>query len=682
MWYSNNYRRHLADMHIADWNDKFMSEFSYETYVENLKAAKVTNAMIYLQSHAGLCYFPTKVGVMHNAFVGKEDTMKKFFDLCHANGIAVTGYYSLIYNTAEHDRHPEWRIVKPTGYSIRASRTEANDGMKLDFASTKGARYGVCCPNNMEYREFVYKQIDEMVELYPDMEGIFHDMPFWPYTCYCDHCKARFLKEKGYEMPVKPAENTKEYVDILDVKYRWMGEFIQSVTDHQKKVAPHMSIEHNYASGIAGNSSNGCGEEVGRACDFVGGDLYGGVINHSLACKFYQNITPNAPFDYMFSRCKPGLRAHTLTKTLDEMKVEIFLTAAHHGATMVIDAIDPVGTLDRRVYDRIGQVFGIQEKYEKYFTGNMVEDIGLYYSIKSRYNTLGDKHENKLSSIGASKTFIESHIPFGVTGNYHDINGYKALILPMLTDFESKDFDRIEEYVRNGGNVYMSGATSAELLKRLIGAKLVEFGNNDNIYIAPTDAGMPYFEGFNKKYPIPFTGFAPIVTNDENAEVLATLTLPYTGPDTIEFASIHSDPPGIATEHPVLMRRKLGKGTVIWSALPIEEIDMYEYKNIFKNLLFSMLDGYKPSFAGDIPEDIEATLYDAGDAYTLNLCLVSERPIAPTYAPFTVKVKTDSKPKSVKLLPNGEEISFTYEDGYVAFKTRELNVFDMYMIEK
>ena len=148
----------------------------------------------------------------------------------------------------------------------------------------------------------------------------------------------------------------------------------------------------------------------------------------------------------------------------------------------MIDAIDPVGTLDRRVYDRIGQVFGIQEKYDKYFTGNMVEDIGLYYSIKSRYNTLGDKHENKLSSIGASKTFIESHIPFGVTGNYHDINGYKALILPMLTDFESKDFDRIEEYVRNGGNVYMSGATSAELLKRRIGAQLVEFCNTDNIY--------------------------------------------------------------------------------------------------------------------------------------------------------------------------------------------------------
>lgn len=59
-------------MHIDDWHDGFLSEFSPEVYVENLKTAHVTNAMIYLQSHAGLCYYSTKVGVMHRAYRGKE----------------------------------------------------------------------------------------------------------------------------------------------------------------------------------------------------------------------------------------------------------------------------------------------------------------------------------------------------------------------------------------------------------------------------------------------------------------------------------------------------------------------------------------------------------------------------------------------------------------------------------
>ena len=96
MWYKNNFRRHLCYMHINDWNDAFLSEFSPENYVENLKKAKIQNAMLYFQSHVGLCNYPTNSGKMHNAFRGSEDAMKCVADMCHDEGIAVTGYYSLI----------------------------------------------------------------------------------------------------------------------------------------------------------------------------------------------------------------------------------------------------------------------------------------------------------------------------------------------------------------------------------------------------------------------------------------------------------------------------------------------------------------------------------------------------------------------------------------------------------
>ncbi|MBQ1985275.1 MAG: hypothetical protein II230_03080, partial [Clostridia bacterium] len=67
MFYSNLYRRHLLDMHIEDWDNRFLSKFSPEVYVENLKIAEVNYAMVYLQSHVGLCYFPTKTGETHAA---------------------------------------------------------------------------------------------------------------------------------------------------------------------------------------------------------------------------------------------------------------------------------------------------------------------------------------------------------------------------------------------------------------------------------------------------------------------------------------------------------------------------------------------------------------------------------------------------------------------------------------
>ncbi|MBE6555808.1 MAG: hypothetical protein E7663_06240, partial [Ruminococcaceae bacterium] len=112
MWYERSYRRHLLDMHIDDWDPTFLSEFSGEEYVKNLKIAKIQSAMIYLQSHVGLCNYPTKTGKMHHAFIGRENTFKELISSCRAEGISVTGYYSLIYNNWAYDNHPEWRIVK------------------------------------------------------------------------------------------------------------------------------------------------------------------------------------------------------------------------------------------------------------------------------------------------------------------------------------------------------------------------------------------------------------------------------------------------------------------------------------------------------------------------------------------------------------------------------------------
>ena len=162
-------------MHIADWDEKFLSEFDPEEYVANLKRAHIQAPMIYLQSHVGHCYWPTKTGHMHNAFVGREDMMKRLVDLCHKEGMYVVGYYSLIYNTVEEDKHPEWRVVS------------GEDGSS---ARSRGGRYGHCCPNNPEYREFVKAQIAEMVD-YFELDGMFYDMTFWTAVCQCEHCKAR-----------------------------------------------------------------------------------------------------------------------------------------------------------------------------------------------------------------------------------------------------------------------------------------------------------------------------------------------------------------------------------------------------------------------------------------------------------------------------------------------------------
>jgi len=669
MWYSDAYRRHLCDMHIDDWDESFLRDFSPREYVDNLKTARINNAMVYLQSHVGLCYFPTKTGVMHRALQGRESLMRDVVELCHENDIRVTGYYSINYNTREHDRHSGWRMVKSDGLSQR----EAARNMM-------SARYGLCCPNSREYNEFVFSQIDEMLS-YFDIDALFLDMPFWPHTCYCENCRRRWADEYGGEMPVEPAPGTKEYDLLIDAKYRWMGQWCLALTGHIKSVAPDMPVEFNYAAAISDTSENGCGDMVNQASDYVGGDLYGGMREHSFSCKFYRNATRDQPFEYMFSRCKPRLRMHTLTKTPDEMRTSTALTMAHHGATLVIDAIDPTGTMDRRVYQRLGDMFAFQQPYEKWFTGDMAEDIGLYYGVMSRYTSPDRAHNSIQSCVAIANGLIARHIPFGVTGAHHDISRYPILAAPAHSALEENDNARLIDYVENGGTLYISGGSNKALIEELTGGRLTGVTNTACLYIAPVDEKYEaLLGGFTRKYPLPFEGNAPIIEGVEPECVIAKLTLPYTSPDEVRFASIHSNPPGEETDIPMIVVKRRGKGTVIWSAATIEGVEMDEYQSIIQRLIMDVRSDMRFSIESDAPADVELTLFRDEKGMCVNAVHLSDASVSPAVPGFTIRVRTDAAPEKVLLLPEEGELPFEYEDGYTSFKARTLNIFDMYRV--
>lgn len=677
MWYKNNYRRHLCDMHIDDWDDAFLSEFSPDEYVENLKKAKIQNAMLYFQSHVGLCNYPTKSGKMHNAFRGREDTMRKVADMCHNENIAVTGYYSLIYNNWAHDNHPEWRMIDETGRSVY----EQGKVLKAEFANNDIFRYGLCCPNNQDYREFVRKQIKEMAE-YFTVDGMFYDMLFWPHMCYCDSCKKRWTEEVGGDIPT--VENWKDEAWLLHIEKRrqWMGEFAQMVTDYTKELIEGVSVEHNFACAVLSDGKLAIAEPVNNACDYVGGDLYGGIYRQSFTCKFYRNITKNNPFEYMFSRVEGNLSKHTLTKSKDVMLSQVYLTAAHHGATLVIDAIDPIGTMDRRVYEKVGEIFDEVISYEKYYKGEMLEDVGIYYSLKSKFNAHGEEYTNHLSAVNTLDTMIFNNVPAGVTGGWHkaDINKYKLLIASNLTQEDSYDFERLVNYVKNGGKLYISGGDCTGLLEKFFGAQTIGRTVEKVTYIAPQKEFEGVMGDFNDKYPLHFDGTAPIVAGIDADKVLATITLPYTNQNTIKFVSIHSNPPGIPTDIPAMAMTEYGKGKVFWSAQPIEQINLYSYRNAFMGILEKML-RFDATIKSDAPKDIEiVTFVDGNDMYVSTVGL-NEDYKARKFEDFKISIKSDKKPESIKILPLEESVEFNYSNGEFYFKSENLKIFNMYKIE-
>ena len=147
LWYERAWRRAVIDMHIPDWDEKFLSEFDPDQYVAMLCQSRAQSVVMYAQSHVGLFNYPTKVGQPHRSLRGR-DIVAELIERCHQHDIAVVLYTSVIHDRWAADQHPDWRIVHPNGRPF---------GL--------GSRHGFVCPNS-PYRDYVKAWVDEIAQRY------------------------------------------------------------------------------------------------------------------------------------------------------------------------------------------------------------------------------------------------------------------------------------------------------------------------------------------------------------------------------------------------------------------------------------------------------------------------------------------------------------------------------------
>ena len=179
-------------------------------------------------------------------------------------------YLSQIYDNYAYDNHPAWRMVNAKGETSRED----------------GSRYGLVCPNNLEYRQYVREILQELNTLY-QFEGMFLDMPFWPEICYCDSCRERFFRETGHDLPRKIDWDDPIWVEYAHRRQRWMEEFMMENTKAVKEIRSEVTIEHNFAAVGTSDWYGGDTEKGLAACDYAGGDYYGGYLQQSFMCKYY-----------------------------------------------------------------------------------------------------------------------------------------------------------------------------------------------------------------------------------------------------------------------------------------------------------------------------------------------------------------------------------------------------------
>lgn len=678
-WYAHAYRRAVIDMHIPDWDDAFLAKFDPARYVRALVEAKAQSIVAYAQSHAGLFNYPTKVGKQHAGLKGR-DVFGEVLRLCHEKKIAVVAYTSLIYDRTTADAHPDWRMV-------------GSDGKPMG----QGGRHGLLCPN-APYRDYVRAFAEEIGTRY-DVDGVRFDMTFWPNVCYCSHCQKRFDAEVGGELPRTVDWTDGRWVAFQRCRERWLVEFAAVATDAIRRTRPSATVEHQ-SSTYPLHWQFGVTQALVAQNDFLQGDFYGDALQGSFVRKLLETLTPNRPFGYETS-VKVELKDHTSLKSEPLLEAKASAAVADAAAFVFIDGIDPSGTVDPRPYARMGKVFGRLMPYYDQIGGQRVGDVAIYYSTISKFNlSVGPKpvggHDTSdahtEAAMQAARRLIGAHIPFNVVTKKElaQLAGVKVLVLPCVNMMGEEEVSAIRDWVKAGGTVYASGGSSlldpsgtlrSDLaLGDVFGVRLKKADCSPREhFLAPTAAGRAHFGEFDSTYPAFTGGHVHEVSALPGAEVLATTTLPWPAPDGSKFASIHSNPPWVATDRPEVVANRFGKGRSVYCASVLETVA--PLASTFVSLIRSLASDFHAEAVA--PESVELALFHQPDRHRYVLSLVNFQQTLPNIPVEGIEVtlRLGHPVRSVRPLPDGPNLALKPTADGVRFTAPRLETLALLAID-
>jgi hypothetical protein len=678
---STNYAGFLVDSHITDHDEAFLSKLTPESFVARMKQTGADSVVVYAWCHNGNCYYPTKAGWMHPGLKGR-DFFGETIALLRKEGIVPRAYTTVVYHRAVAIANPAWRVCQVDG-------------------TQSYRRSWHCCPNSRPYRDFANAMLREVCA-YP-IESIFIDMTFWPGVCVCASCRERYRKESQAEIPSIVQWDDPNWVNFQRSRERWLSEFAHELTAAVKSVNPRIAVAHQFSPVLLG-WMYGQSSDLDLAQDIPSGDFYGGRNQQRFGCKLLAAFEKSLPFEYMTSRCVT-LYDHTSTKSDAEMLTSFATTLAHAGTHLLIDAINPDGSLEQPFYDRIekltAQLTPVKEKLAQ-LRPKLIADTGLYFSMKSHYRrdhngkTLRDimnPANNMLAFtdlrpiqevLGTSIVLNRAHHPYRVIiDRTTDFSGLKTIILNDVSVLSEDEVIRLREFVRTGGTLIATGLSSVYrpdgttsgdfALGDVFGVRFTGRFSRECNYLA-ADSGELIFN----EVPAPLV---QLTTATQTAEVVEPL---FDKDDLEHYASYHSNPPGRRTGHPAMTVNRFGKGNCIYLYSSFLAKQQHSQQSFAKRVLRE----YAPSglvLSCDAPACVEITLLKSQTRSSFLIAAVNyqeELPGVPV-RDISLKIALPDAKRATRCtsVMRKQNVEFQTEMNTVQLHISELNTIEVIEVE-
>ncbi|MFA6107977.1 MAG: alpha-amylase family protein [Candidatus Latescibacterota bacterium] len=520
------------DFHTGPAIPDVGADFDARAFARTMKEAHVNSVTVFAKCHHGHLYFPTTHPSRHPGLKKGLDLTGRQVEALHREGIRAPIYISVQCDEFAADTHPEWIARNVDGTNV-GSRPLGPGWQILDMTSP--------------YQDYLAEQIEEVLQRYKPVDGIFFDM------CWNQPSVSNWAVEAMLAQGLNPEreEDRNGYASELALTY--MKRYYRQV----KAVCPRATVYFNSRPLSLLSRDLQCLSHVEIEALPTGGWGY---------IYFPQNVryvrTFDRPYMGMTARFHKSWADFGGLKPLAALKYEVCQMLAHGAACSIGDQLHPRGVLDRAAYDLIGQVYGYAEACEPWWRGaEPMTEIGLFQVTGGGY--LADMQG---TNTGAVRLLTQLKLQFDVVDADSRFEGYRLLILPDSVRVDAALARKLRAFLKQGGSLLLTGASGLDLDGRPILSEAgirtagdspftvtyLRFGRRIAAGVPPTD--HVFYERGIRMLPA------------RGAESLAAVVEPYFERTYEHFSSHHQTPP---SPSPSRYSAAIRKGSVITVPYPL-----------------------------------------------------------------------------------------------------------------
>ena len=664
------FRQVHLDFHTSPLIPGIGEKFDKKQWQDTLKEAAVDSITCFSCCHHGYSYHPTKVGKMHPHL--KFNLLREQIDACHEIGVKVPIYITAGVNQYASEMNPGWRTV-----DCESKYTNWND------SPLKAGFYKLCF-NADGYLDYLCKLIEESVTMFPDADGVFLDITSQA-ECCCPAC-IRDMLANGLD-PQKSLDRRKMARMTMIKYYRRTVEAIRKHSDT-------MTIFHN-----AGHVTMGDTEILPYFTHLeleslpTGG---WGYDHYPMSAAYTRKL--GMDFLGMTGKFHTSWGEFGGFKHPNALRYECSAMLAHGSKCSIGDQLHPSGNLDLSTYKIIGEAYREVRDKEPY-CDNVTSAADIAILGAEPFMSLEEMAAGSVypdGSIGASRLLLEMHQFFDFVTLDMDLSQYKVLILPDIIKLNENEAKQIRDFVDNGGKLVLSCDSG--------------FDKEGKNFLFDINAKVGEKSKFVPDYLEPAENFAPEYLNSPMVMYSASRRLTPENMDSAtgkvydsyfnrSFAAFcsHKHTPNQPEESG--FASGVISGNILYFAHPV--FSLYrQYGNVavkehFAKAFFTLL-GNDRKFTCDLPSQGRATLQYQKEYNREILHLLFATPalrgggcgesveVVEDLLPckeVCVKLLCDKEVKSVKVVPAGNAIDYSFENGVLSFTAPEFVCHQMIEIQ-